>query len=311
MSGIQAILLAGPTASGKSALALELAERLSGIIVNADSMQVYRDLRVLTARPRMEDLRRAPHGLYGHVDGAINFSAARWREDVSRVLTEAQRTGLLPIIVGGTGLYFKTLERGLANIPLVPEDVRQAVRKAAEGLDTQALHRRLAAVDALTAARLRPTDRHRILRALEVEQATGRPLALWQEDIHSTPLVEAERCIRLFIVPDRSQLYEKINRRFDAMIAAGALEEVAELASRGLDPTLPVMRAHGVPGLLAVLKGQMDLERAVEDAKGDTRHYAKRQFTWFRHQMPGWEAVHPEAAPKLLEERLEALHGRH
>ncbi|MDQ0471469.1 tRNA (adenosine(37)-N6)-dimethylallyltransferase MiaA [Labrys wisconsinensis] len=294
---IDAVLLAGPTASGKSALALALAERFGGEIVNADSMQVYADLAVLTARPGPSETARAPHLLYGHVDGAINYSVGRWYAQAGAAIEAVRRRGRLPIVVGGTGLYFKALERGLAEMPAVPEAVREAVRADAEDEETPALHGRLAQVDPDSAARLRPSDRQRILRALEVYAATGRPLSLWQGQPHSQPLVEAACCLRLFLAPERAALYAGIDARFGTMLAAGALTEVARLAARGLDPALPVMRAHGVPWLIRHLGGAVDLEAAAAGAKADTRHYAKRQFTWFRHQMPGWTFLPPSEAP--------------
>lgn len=223
---IQAVLLAGPTASGKSALAVALAQRLAGTVINADSMQVYADLRILTARPQAAELAAAPHKLYGHVDGAINYSAARWRDDAAIALNQTWQAGRLPIVVGGTGLYFKTLERGLATMPLVPDAIRSALRAQTEGVDTQLLHQRLAACDPLTAGRLRSTDRQRVLRALEIWQVTGRPLAAWQGEAHSPPLLDPTRCIRVFLTPDRATLGKRIDERFEAMIAAGALEEV-------------------------------------------------------------------------------------
>ncbi|GLS21312.1 tRNA dimethylallyltransferase [Labrys miyagiensis] len=300
-----AVLLAGPTASGKSALALDLAERFSGSVINADSMQVYRDLHILSARPDASEAARAPHLLYGHVDGAINYSVGRWRADAAAVLRSVQDEGRLPIVIGGTGLYFKALEQGLADMPAVPEAVREAIRLRAEPLETPALHAWLAQDDPATAARLRPSDRQRLIRALEIFAATGRSLSSWQQEAHSAPLLEASRCLRLFLEPERALLYAKIDRRFDLMIEQGALEEVRALAARGLDPALPVMRAHGVPGLIRHLRGEIPLREAMDGAKADTRHYAKRQFTWFRHQMPGWRFVSPDDAPALGREALD------
>ncbi|MDQ0395229.1 tRNA (adenosine(37)-N6)-dimethylallyltransferase MiaA [Labrys monachus] len=293
---MDAVLLAGPTASGKSALALALAERFGGAIVNADSMQVYRDLAVLSARPDPGETARAPHHLYGHVDGAANYSVGRWREDAALCLQAVAGERLLPIVTGGTGLYFKALERGLAEMPAVPAAVRDDIRLRAEPLETPALHAWLAAVDGETAARLRPSDRQRLIRALEIFAATGRPLSAWQREPHSAPLLDPARCLRIFIAPDRAELYGRIDRRFEQMMSRGALEEVRALAARGLDPALPVMRAHGVPGLIRHVRGEIGLAEAVAGAKADTRHYAKRQFTWFRHQMPGWRFVPPGEA---------------
>jgi tRNA dimethylallyltransferase len=304
--GIEAVLLAGPTASGKSAAAIEIAERFGGEIVNTDSMQVYADLSTITARPSGGDLAQAVHHLYGHVDGAVNHSVGLWRNEAEQVLARLRDTGRLPILVGGTGLYFKAAERGLAEMPSVPDAVRGEVRAAAHGIATSELHARLAAEDPDIAARLRPTDRQRILRAREIFAATGRPLSSWQREPHTAPLVQSGRCLRVFMAPERQTLYARIDRRFDTMMAAGAMDEVAALARRELDPALPVMRAHGVPWLIRAWRGAISLEEAVEASKADTRRYAKRQFTWFRHQMPGWIFVSPDS---LLELVLRAIRG--
>jgi tRNA dimethylallyltransferase len=295
-----AVLIAGPTASGKSALALGLAGRLGGVIVNADSMQVYRDLRILTARPTPQEEAQAPHRLYGHVDGAVNFSVGHYLRDAAAALAEARAARRLPIFVGGTGLYFKALLDGLSAIPPVPAGVRDEVRAAAEGRPTDALHAELTARDPAMALRLRRNDRLRILRALEVLAATGQSLLAFQGRRRPGLLGDAAS-VRLFLAPDRDALRRRIDARFVAMIDGGALAEVRALAARRLDPMLPAMRAHGVPGLIAHLRGEITLEQAIARGQGDTRRYAKRQFTWFRHQMPGWTAVAPEAAPAALD----------
>lgn len=289
------VLIAGPTASGKSALALVLARALGGVVVNADSMQVYADLRIITARPTPEEEAQAPHRLYGHVDGAVNHSVGRWLADAAREIGEAERAGLVPILVGGTGLYFKALTEGLSDMPAVPDAVRARVRAEAEGVETPALHARLAERDPQSAARLRPSDRLRVLRALEIHAATGRSLSSFHAAREPGPL-GGRPLRRLFLAPDRAILRARIDARFDAMMGEGALDEVAALAARGLDPMLPVMRAHGVPGLIAHLRGEASLADAVARAKADTRAYAKRQFTWFRNSMPGWEWIAPEDA---------------
>jgi tRNA dimethylallyltransferase len=290
----QPILIAGPTASGKSALALRLARERDGVVINADSMQIYADLRGITARPSPQEEAQAPHRLYGHVDGAVNYSVGRYVEDATRVLEEVRGQGLLPILIGGTGLYFKALTEGLSNIPPVPDAVRDAVREEAEGLDTPALHALLTARDPLAAARLRPSDRLRVMRALEVHATTGRSILSFQDAKQPGPLADAEP-LKFFLNPDRADLRARIDRRFEEMVGEGALDEVRALMARGLDPMLPVMRAHGVPGLIAHLRGEMSLADAIGRAQGDTRAYAKRQFTWFRNSMPGWAWVAPEA----------------
>ncbi|MGV2981585.1 tRNA (adenosine(37)-N6)-dimethylallyltransferase MiaA [Camelimonas sp. ID_303_24] len=287
---VDAVLIAGPTASGKSALAIDMARRLNGVVINADSMQIYRDLHTLTARPSAADEQAAPHRLYGVIDGAENFSVARWLAAAGQELQRARDLALTPIFVGGTGLYFRALLEGLSDIPPTPPALRAALRAEAETLAGDALHARLAARDPLMAGRLRPGDRQRILRALEVVEATGRSLATFQEQRVPGPLAGA-RTQRLFLAPERATLYGRIDARFDQMMQLGAVEEVERLAARGLDPALPVMRAHGVPGLTAWLRGAATREDAVTRGKADTRHYAKRQFTWFRHQMAGWTWV--------------------
>jgi tRNA dimethylallyltransferase len=293
-----AVLIAGPTASGKSALAIEIARRTGGTVVNADSMQVYADLGILSARPGAAEEAMVPHRLYGHVDGAVNYSAMRYAADVGELLRDLKASGSLPILVGGTGLYFKAVTEGFSAMPPVPEEVRAAFRAEAQGRETAALHAELSARDPAMAGRLRPSDRMRIMRALEVFRATGRSLASFQGAREPGPLAEVP-ALRLFVHPQREAVCRRIDRRFEAMIAAGALDEVARLKRRGLDPLLPVMRAHGVPGLIAHLNGAMSLEEAIRRGQADTRAYAKRQVTWFRHQMAGWQALAPEAAPAL------------
>ena len=301
---VEAILIAGPTASGKSALALNLAAHLGGLVINADSMQVYRDLRVLTARPSADDERAASHALYGTIDGAVNFSVSRWLEAVAGALAAAKAAGLVPIMVGGTGLYFKALTQGLSDIPSVPTEVRASVRAWADGRPPAELHAALAARDPATAARLRPSDPQRLLRALEVHAATGQSLAALQTH-RGAPLVDVERCAAVFLAPEREALRAGIDARFDAMMAQGALDEVRVLAARSLDPALPVMRAHGVPPLLRHLAGETDLATAVETGKADTRRYIKRQATFARHQLPDLVWVAPREAAPLVLRRLE------
>ena len=301
----RALLIAGPTASGKSAVALALATKFGATIVNADSMQVYRDLRVLTARPSAIEETQAPHELFGCVDGGVNFSAGRWLVDAETTASRVFARGEPVIFVGGTGLYFRALTQGFSEIPAVPEEVRARVRADAEPFDSAQLHAQLAARDAATAARLRPTDRQRILRALEVLTTTGRPLASFH-GARGAPLLERDQWAALFLAPDREALNRAIDQRFDAMLKAGALEEVAALAARGLDPALPVMRAHGVPHLIAQLKGDLSAEEAASRSALDTRRYAKRQFTWARHQMADFAWVAPD---KAIEAGARALDG--
>lgn len=290
----EAILIAGPTASGKSALATALALRHEGVVVNTDSMQVYADLRVLSARPDRAEETRVAHRLYGHVDGAVNYSAGHFAREAEALLSGLD--GRMPIFVGGTGLYFRSLEEGLSDLPPVPEAVRAAIRSDCEGRPTEALHADLSARDPAGAAALRPSDRARVMRALEILAATGRPIAAFHGTRVPGPLA-GRRLRKFFLSPEREVLRARIDARFRTMIEQGALDEAAALRERRLDPLLPVMRAHGVPGLIAHLDGAIGLEAAIQRGQVDTRRYAKRQFTWFRHQMGAdWHWVEPEAA---------------
>lgn len=295
----KAVLIAGPTASGKSALALELALSVGGIVINADSMQVYRDFRVITARPTPDEEARVPHRLYGHVDAAVNFSAGAWVADAAKMLEEAQAEGRLPIFIGGTGLYFKALTAGLSVVPPIPAEVRENVRARLERYGVEALHAELARRDPRAAERLNLRDRTRIARALEVVEATGRSLLDWHHE-GQPPLLPKDSFCAVFLAPERDELYARIDARFDAMLGAGALTEVEQLAARNLDPLLPAMKAHGVPALIRHLRGELRLDEAAMIGRADTRHYAKRQFTWFRHQLPEFEWVKPEEAREWL-----------
>src|SRR5215831_321810 len=231
-----AILIAGPTASGKSALALALAEALGGTIINADSMQVYRDLRIVTARPIAQEEARVPHLLYGHVDAAAALAAV-------------ERVGRLPVVVGGTGLYFKALTRGLAAVPPIPTQIRSAVRERLKREGIAALYAELGERDGASARRLMPGDRARVTRALEVILATGRSLTDWHRE-GMKPALDPDAAVKVFLDVERAELYRRIDARFDAMLASGALEEVRALTRRNLDATLPAMKAHGVPWLI-------------------------------------------------------------
>ena len=298
-SAISALLIAGPTASGKSALAIRVAQETGGVVVNADSMQVYGDLRTLSARPSPDEERAAEHRLFGHVDGAVNYSVGRWVEDARDLLADLAQGGQLPIFTGGTGLYFKALLQGLSEIPAVPEEVRARVRAEAEGLAPQEIHARLRAIDPETAARLRPTDPQRNLRALEVFAATGQPLASFQNR-RAAPLLDPATTAAFFLLPERAALKARIDARFHAMMEQGALGEVEGLAARGLDPALPVMRAHGVPGLIDYLRGDATLAEAIARGQRDTRAYSKRQVTFVRHQLPEFAMVAPEQGWEAL-----------
>jgi tRNA dimethylallyltransferase len=300
------ILIAGPTASGKSALALALAEKLGGAIINADSMQVYRDLRIITARPTPADEVRVPHRLYGHVDAAENFSVGRWCTEAADVLAATQREARVAIVVGGTGLYFKALTRGLAAVPPIPAQIRNEVRGRLASDGVEALHAELTRRDPAAAARLMPGDRARVTRALEVVLATGRSLLLWHE-ANMPARVDAALAAKVFLMPDRDALLRRVDARFDAMMVAGALDEVRVLAERRLDSNLPAMKAHGVPWLIRHLNGEIALAEAVEGGKRDTRQYTKRQATWFRNQLSDFAWVAPEGALTAIEAQLREL----
>lgn len=284
----KAILIAGPTASGKSGAALAVAQRLGGTVINADSMQLYRELRVLSARPSRTDEAIVPHRLYGAVPASEAFSVGRWLEAAKAAIAEAQGEGRVPILVGGTGLYFKALLEGLAPVPDIPAEVRAYWRERSERLGAAALHRELRARDPAMAAKLRPSDPQRIVRALEVVDATGVSLSEWH-GAAASPVLEPHEVIRLVVAPEREPLNAAIDARFDRMMASGAIEEVEALLALRLDAGLPAMRAHGVRELAAYLDGTASLEDAVAKAKTESRRYAKRQMTWARRSMADWE----------------------
>ena len=278
-------LIAGPTASGKSALALALAEKHQGTVINADSAQVYRDLRVLSARPSPEEEARVPHRLFGFIDGAESCSAARWAADARIAIAEAQAAGRLPILVGGTGLYLRTLIDGIAPVPAIDPAIRTEVR----ALPVAAAHAQLRDLDPPAAAKLAPGDTTRIARALEVVRSTGRPLAQWQAE-RVGGIGHSVRLLPLILLPDRDWLIDRCDRRLAAMFDHGAIDEVRRLmARRDVPPDAPVRRAIGVREIAALLAGEVDRETALERASLATRQYAKRQYTWFRNQPPdGW-----------------------
>jgi tRNA dimethylallyltransferase len=282
------ILIAGPTASGKSAVALAVAERLGGTIMNADSMQVYSELRVLTARPSEAEESRVPHRLYGMVSASKAFSVGCWLEEARAAIAEARSEDRVPIIVGGTGLYFKASLEGLAPVPEIPPELRAFWREQSERLSAQALHRELETRDPGMAAKLRPSDPQRIVRALEVIDATGIALSEWQ-GAPATPVLDAASVVKLVVAPEREPLYAAIDARFDRMIEGGAFEEVKALLALDLPDCLPAMRAHGVRELRAYLTGANSLEDAKTKAKTESRRYAKRQMTWARRYMADWD----------------------
>ena len=288
---IDIVLLAGPTASGKSRLALTHADATGAWVVNGDSMQVYRDLLVLTARPSEQDERSTPHRLYGHVDGAVRYSVGAWLADFAEVLAEAREQRRPLIVVGGTGLYFKVLTEGLAAMPAIPADLRARVLADTAGLTGPEAHERLRAIDPEDAASIRPSDRSRIVRALEVMLATGRPLAEWQRASVQQPLLGPDTTRRFMLMPERAELARRVAARAEAMLAGGALPEVAALLARNLPPEYPLMKAIGVRQIADHVAGRLSLEEAATAISLETRHYAKRQMTWFRNQMADWQRL--------------------
>nr|WP_265518081.1 tRNA (adenosine(37)-N6)-dimethylallyltransferase MiaA [Nitratireductor luteus] len=286
-----ATLIAGPTASGKSAYALDLAQQTGGVVVNADSMQVYSVLSVVTARPQAEDMAAAPHHLYGHVHPSAPYSTGAWLRDVASLERSGVLAGKPAIFVGGTGLYFRALTEGLAPMPEIPDPVRKAWRKRLEMEGAETLHRLLTERDPQSASRIEPADGQRIVRALEVSETSGETIGAWQAR-KGQPLVDVASARQTVLEPNRSVLHNRIALRFEKMIGAGALQEVRALLSLGLPPSMPAMKAIGVRELGSYLAGELELSLAVEQAVAATRQYAKRQSTWFRHQLgERWERV--------------------
>lgn len=295
VAGARVALIAGPTASGKSSLAMTIAKEVGGVIINADSAQVYRDLRIVTARPSAAEEAALPHRLFGYIDGNDACSAARWAHDAKAEVAAAHRGGRPAILVGGTGLYHRTLLEGLAPIPEIDRDIRAEIRALPVAEAYAALERD----DPVSAARLHPADTSRIARALEVVRSSGRAIGEWQKektggiagDIALTPLI---------LLPDRDWLYDRCDRRFADMFESGALDEVESLLQRDLDPSLPVMRAIGVPEIAAFIRAEMNRGEAIAAAAQATRRYAKRQYTWFANQPPADWPRAPETEYNIL-----------
>jgi tRNA dimethylallyltransferase len=284
-------LIAGPTASGKSALAVALAKTLkNGIVVNADASQVYADLRILSARPTDEEMEGVPHRLFGHIDAADAHNAVRWADEARTVIADAHAAGQIPILVGGTGLHMRTLLQGIAPVPEIDPDIREAVR----ALPVADAHAALAAADPDAAARLNPADTTRVARALEVVRSTGRTLADWQRAI-AGGIADEIALAPLILLPPREWLRDRCDARLVQMFDHGAIEEAEALLARGLDPDLPAMRAIGVPQIASHLRGDITRAEALEQTQAATRQYAKRQYTWFRNQPPADWPRHAES----------------
>ena len=296
-------VIAGPTASGKSGLGLALAERLGGVVINGDSMQVYKGLEVLTAQPGAEARERVPHRLYGVLDPGESCSAGHWRGLALHEIRSALGEGRVPIVVGGSGLYLKALLDGIAPVPEIPPGIREAVRRRHAKLGNQAFHVELGQKDPAMAGRIGPTDSQRMIRAAEVMEATGRSLADWQGD---PPQDQPDDMVfrTILVMPPRDDLYAAIDARFDAMVEAGAMAEAATLAKRGLSSHLPAMKALGVAQLVAASKGEMDAVAALTRAKTATRHYAKRQITWFNGQIIADKIITTQVSKRNMDKIL-------
>ena len=298
---VDAVLIAGPTASGKSRLAMELAEKIGGVVINADSMQVYREPRILTARPSDADMERVPHLLYGHVSARELYSVGRYRSDAVDALAQARAMGRIPIFTGGTGLYFSALTEGLAGIPPIPAAIREGARARLKQIGVSALHAELAARDPETASQLRPTDPQRVLRAYEVFEATGRPLARWQREM-GKPVLDGLRLRKFVVDIPRPELRARIETRFKAMLCEGALEEAAAL--EGLDPSLPAAKILGLRELWALRRRELSETEAVTLAVTATRQFAKRQMTWFRNRMKDWAWLESSSSADIVSASL-------
>jgi tRNA dimethylallyltransferase len=299
-----AVLIAGPTASGKSAAALALAEAIGGTLINTDSMQVYRELSILTARPDESDTARAPHLLYGHASVTERYDVARYAMDAANALAEARASARIPIFVGGTGLYFGALTQGIPDMPKVPAAIHEAARARREQLGAEAFFAEFSARDPETSSRLRASDTQRVLRAFEVIEATGRSLAEWQTG-KNIAVLEGLVLARFVLAPPRPTLHRRIEARFDTMLEAGAMEEAARLAD--IDPSLPSAKILGLRELNAVCAGRMSLEEARAAAVAATRQYAKRQLTWFRHRMTDWRWIESDDANNIVTNRLHGV----
>jgi tRNA dimethylallyltransferase len=307
------VLIHGPTASGKTALSLALAAELGAEVINADAMQVYSDLAILTARPSAEEASQAPHHLFGHIDASASYSTGKWLAEALERIRDAHARNVPTILIGGTGLYLKVLTEGLHDLPDTEPELRAEVRALIEAGGLDAAYQMLVERDPAAALRIRPTDTQRISRVLELV-FTGQSAATPPK----SPGARADAALKpgewlgVCLYPDRAKLYARINARFAAMIENGALEEARALHARRLDPALPCLKAHGMPGLCAYFDGEISLEAAIERGARDTRHYAKRQFTWMAHQFPGWPRLPVDdvgARKKVVLALLDAIDG--
>ena len=293
---MNAILIAGPTASGKSSIAVELAKKINGAVINVDSMQVYKELRVITARPDKSSTEGVPHFLYGHVGIKSPYSVAQWLDDVKQVLENCKEQGLVPVLVGGTGLYFKGLLDGISEIPPIDPSIREKLRTSNKSDDE--LYSILLRVDPESAARIELTDRQRVLRALEVFESSGNTLGYWQQK-KSNPLLDNKKCVRVTLCSQRDWLKGRIDRRFDEMIKSGAIDEVRFVVDQKLPEDNTASKAIGLRPLQAYVRGELELADAIKKCKIETHQYAKRQETWFRNQMKDWIQLNSEEVSVL------------
>ena len=301
------MIVAGPTASGKSALAMDVAERFTGTVINADSQQVYKELRIISARPSIEDENRVPHRLFGVMSGHDVCSAGHWSELAVDEIQTCFNENRLPILAGGTGMYLKSLVEGMSPIPDVPDDIRDQARRLHEELGGEAFREEVAKLDPASAEKLPAGDTQRLIRAWEVSTATGRAFSDWQDEPR-IPLLQNVRFAHIALIPDRQKLYDGIEKRFDWMINHGGLDEVRALLPLEIDPNKPLMKALGVPELAAYLRGEMELEAAVSKAKQVSRNYAKRQLTWLRSQIPDAHILAAQYSESFREEIFSFVH---
>ena len=296
------ICIAGPTASGKSAWALEIAKSVGGEIINADALQVYADLQILSARPKLSDMDGIPHHLFGHVAGDVRYSTGQWLRDVQPVILQCLARDVIPILVGGTGLYFKALIEGIAEVPLVSDESMSKAQAVLDENGIAGLRAEAEKVDAIAAARVLGNDPQRLLRIVSVFYETDRALSSWQAN--TRPIIPKRFCRRAVLLPQRQGLYERINARFGAMIENGGLAEAKAIFEKGYDHSLPMMKAIGLQQFFPYLRGEVDLDESIELAKRDTRRFAKRQFTWFRGQAADWDQITNNAQKRVFEANI-------
>ena len=296
------VFIAGPTASGKSAWALELAKTFNGEIINADAMQVYEDLQILSARPTFSEMQGVPHHLFGHIAGNIRYSTGQWLREVQPVILDCLAREVVPILVGGTGLYFKALLEGLAKVPAISQDVFESVETILENEGIASLREEALRIDPRATQRILGDDPQRLSRIVSVYRDTGRPLSVWQSE--TRPIIPKQFCQCAVLIPDRSALYERINARFENMITSGGLNEAKSVFAKNYDNSLPIMKAIGVRQLQGYFAGDTNLDDSIALASRDTRRFAKRQLTWFRGQARNWQNVTNNSDKVVFEGKL-------